>query len=375
MRKKIIVLGAGMVGAAIAVDLSEKYSVASADINAENLQKIEKHNINTICADLTNLKTIAEIISDFDLVIGALPGTIGFKTMETVIKAKKDIADISFFNEDPFLLDELAKKNNVTAITDCGVAPGMPNIFLGHHNRLMNVESFKFYVGGLPIARTMPYQYKAPFSPIDVIAEYTREVTMVEKGKIVKKEALSEIETIEFEPIGTLEAFNTDGLRSLIKTMSHIPEMSEKTLRYPGHASLMKILCDTGFFNEQPVNVNETPIKPIDLTSKLIFPIWKLKDDEEEFTIMRIIIKGTENGVFKTYIYNLFDKFDKKTKISSMSRTTGYTCAAVANLLLEGLYTKKGISPPEYLGADNKAFEAITSYLKDRDIEYKKTSV
>jgi saccharopine dehydrogenase-like NADP-dependent oxidoreductase len=133
MKKKIIVLGAGMVGAAIAVDLSKKYLVASADINAENLQKIEKHNINTICADLTNLKTITEIISDFDLVIGALPGTIGFKTMETVIKAKKDIADISFFNEDPFLLDELAKKNNVTAITDCGVAPGMPNIFLGHH--------------------------------------------------------------------------------------------------------------------------------------------------------------------------------------------------------------------------------------------------
>jgi saccharopine dehydrogenase-like NADP-dependent oxidoreductase len=131
----------------------------------------------------------------------------------------------------------------------------------------------------------------------------------------------------------------------------------------------MKILRNTGFFNEESININGTSIKPIDLTSKLIFPIWKLKEDEEEFTIMRIIIKGTENGVSKEYTYDLFDKFDKKTGMSSMSRTTGYTCAAVANLLLEGLYTKKGISPPEYLGADNKAFEAIISYLQDRNIE------
>ncbi len=196
---------------------------------------------------------------------------------------------------------------------------------------------------------------------------------MVEQGRIVKKEALSEIETMEFDQVGTLEAFNTDGLRSLIKTMPNIPEMSEKTLRYPGHAALMKILRDTGFFNEEPVYINETPIKPIDLTSKLIFPIWKLKEDEEEFTIMRIIIKGTENGAFKKYAYDLFDKFDKKTGTSSMARSTGYTCAAAANLVLDGLYNRKGISPPEYIGAESKAFEAVINYLKKRNIKYKQS--
>ena len=130
---------------------------------------------------------------------------------------------------------------NVTAIVDFGVAPGIPNLLLGYHQNTMKIDVYKCYVGGLPKKRTMPFQYKAPFSPVDVIEEYTRPARYVVNGEIVVKEALSEPEFLEFDEIGTLEAFNTDGLRSLLFT-NDIPNKIEKTLRYPDERSVRTIL-------------------------------------------------------------------------------------------------------------------------------------
>lgn len=368
--KKVSVLGAGLVGKAIAADLSKNFNVTSYDYNSDALFFLkDKLNINTVTADLSIKKEVQKAVKDADFVVCAVPGNMGFHTLKIIIEEGKNVVDISFFPEDAFELDKLAKEKNITAITDCGVAPGMGNIILGFHNQTMEISDYKCYVGGLPVERQWPFDYKAVFSPIDVIEEYTRPARYIQNNEIVIREALSDVEHLYFEGIGTLEAFNSDGLRSLMQTMK-IPNMIEKTLRYPGTTEYMKVLRACGFFDKHEVDVKGQMVSPLDLTSKILFPKWELKPGQEEFTVMRIIIEGKENGKAKKYTYTLHDKFDKSTNTSSMARTTGYTCTAALNLLAEGKYNDKGISPPEYLGRDKGNFNYIVNYLKNRNIIY-----
>lgn len=370
MKKKIVVLGAGLVGKAMAVDLQKKYYTIAVDINQDALKALNTdHGIETIYADIAEEETLNKIISDCDLVIGSVPSHMGLEILRNVIRAGKNIVDISFFQEDPFQLDELAKKNNVTAIVDCGVAPGMSNIILGYHNAQMNVDKFECYVGGLPETREWPWEYKTVFPPIECIEEYLQPGRFIENGNLIVKEALSEPELIDFPIVGMLEGLNSDGLRSLIKTMD-IPNMIEKTLRYPGITEYLRVLRDTGFFSYDEVQVGKNLIRPFDLTAALLFPKWRIQPGEADITAMRIIISGKENGQTKTYTYSLLDRFDSETNTTSMARTTGYTCTAVADLILSEKYNRKGISPPEYIGKVGNNFEYVKEYLEARGIIY-----
>ncbi|MFZ1806776.1 MAG: saccharopine dehydrogenase C-terminal domain-containing protein [Cyclobacteriaceae bacterium] len=370
MKKKIIVLGSGLVGKAMALDLANDFNVTATDLNLEALNSFKNSNVKTLQLDFSKIDDLKKVIEPFDLVVGAVPGFMGFQTVKAVIESGKNMVDISFFPEDPFLLDDLAKKNNVTIVTDCGVAPGMGNIILGYHNQRMKIEKYECLVGGLPVVREWPYEYKAVFSPIDVIEEYIRPARYVQNSAVVIKEALSDPENVHFDGVGTLESWNSDGLRSLIKTMPNIPNMIEKTLRYPGCVEYLRVLRDTGFFSYDPVDVGGQKVRPIDVTSKLLFPKWKLKPGEEEFTVMRIIIEGTENGQSKKYQYYLLDRTEKETGILSMARTTGYTCTGAVNLVIDGSFNRKGINPPEYLGEQEDHFQFMLQYLKDRGVHY-----
>ncbi len=360
----IVILGAGLVGGVMAKDLAKQHNVTSVDLSQKKLDKLS--SIKTICADISDTETLHKIIADTDLVVGAVPGFMGYKMMKDIIEAKKNIVDISFYPEDPFDLDELAKQKGVVAIMDCGVAPGMGNIILGYHNLNMKVVDYECLVGGLPEKREWPYEYQAVFSPIDVIEEYVRPARFVKDSQIITKEALSDTEIIDFEGIGPLESWNSDGLRSLIDTMPHIPNMIEKTLRYPGCVEYLKVLRESGFFSYDEIKVKGQKIRPIDVTSKLLFPKWEMKEGDKDFTIMRIIIKGKENGNDTIYRYDLLDRFQNNT--ISMARTTGFTCTAVVNLVLNGDYNRKGISPPEYLG-EHLTF--VKKYLEERSVFYK----
>lgn len=369
---KIIVLGAGMVGRAIAIDLSKNYNVTSVDINRDHLKIVENQGVKTMAKDLSNLDQIPKLLEDFDLVVSCVPGYMGFKIVESAIKAKKPTVDISFMPEDFMLLNDLAIQNDVTVIADCGVAPGMPNLLLGFHNKRMKVNDFFYMVGGLPKIRNYPFQYKAPFSPIDVLEEYTRPARCKENGKLVVKEALSEPQIYWFDKIGDLEGFNTDGLRSLLKTMDHIPNMKEKTLRYPGHIDQIKVLKSAGFFSIDPLKIGEKDISPIEFTSRILFDNWKLQPEEPEFTVMRVEISGIENGKEVTISYDLYDEYDPQTKQWSMARTTGYTATAAVNLIAKNMLRKSGVFPLEIIGENEDHFEFILNFLKDRNINYVK---
>jgi len=372
---KIIVLGAGMVGSAMAIDLSELHSVTVTDLNEERLAHVKQkcNSLQILQLDVCNHLQLKNVIQNYDLVICAVPGFLCFETLKQIILAGKNVVDISFFSENAFDLNELAIQQNVTAIVDCGVAPGMGNIILGYYNEKLKLTDFECLVGGLPKIKKWPFCYKAPFSPIDVIEEYTRPARYVENGNIITREPLTDCELVDFDKVGTLESFNSDGLRSIIFTMPHIINRKEKTLRYPGHVEYIRVLKESGFFSNDKMMVNGMEISPLDFTSKILFNEWKLGENEEEFTIMRITLKGSnENGEPLEIIYNLYDEYCSKTETSSMARTTGYTATAVANLCLEGIFSNKGIFPPELVGNHENCFNYIMNYLSERGVIYSK---
>ena len=375
MMKKILLLGAGRVGKAIADDLVRDFKVAAVDSDPRNLDQLTD-GVDARQANLTDPDgddTLRKICEPFDLVVSALPGHLGCRTLEHLIEFGKDIVDISFMPENPLSLDRKAKKRNVTALVDFGVAPGLNNFILGQFDRRMKVQSFECMVGGLPFKRTLPFEYKAPFSPVDVIEEYVRPARMRVNGREVVRPALSEVESVEVEEVGTLEAFNTDGLRTLLETLPHIPDMKEKTLRYPGHARWMKGLRDAGFFEEKPRDLRGVTVSPIEVTSALLEEKWALEPDEEEFTVMTIHIEGSEEGRKKEVWCRLFDRYDRATGFSSMARTTGYACTGAVRLLLDGVITSKGVLPPELPGSDPDSFGWMMRHLKERGIDIKFT--
>jgi saccharopine dehydrogenase-like NADP-dependent oxidoreductase len=371
--KKVAVLGAGMIGSVIAGDLSDEYNVTVVDKDSHKLNLLrENSSIRTIISDLNSEIKVQEIIIDYDLIICALPGYMGFKALKSIVSEGKNVVDISYSSEDPFQLDSVAIEKKVTAVVDCGISPGLSNLVLGYHNKKMEISSFKCMIGGLPVKKELPFQYKAFFSPIDVIEEYTRPARVVEDGKLVTKEAMTDSEIVEFENVGKLEAVNTDGLRTLLKTMK-IPNMVEKTIRYPGHIELMKIFKEIGLFSDEEIEISGKNIKPVSLTSKLVFPFWAPDENEEDFTVLQFSIVGKSDGKNIEHIYTVFDKFNPETKTSSMARTTGYTCCAVARFILEETYSRKGICPPEYLGADENCYNNVLAYLKKKGIKITKS--
>jgi saccharopine dehydrogenase-like NADP-dependent oxidoreductase len=171
---------------------------------------------------------------------------------------------------------------------------------------------------------------------------------------VVTEPALSDIEIMELQDVGQLEAFNTDGLRSLLSTMNHIPNLKEKTLRYPGHAELMLDYRNKGLFSDEKIAE----------TSKRLFEEWKLDKNEIEFTVLDIIIKGE----MKIINYHLYDEFDLDSQTSSMARTTGYTATASINLILEDLWNAYGVFPPEMVGVKPECMQFILQYLSRRNV-------
>jgi len=374
----ITVLGAGLVGSAIVEDLTQEidFCVTAVDVNPAVLQALTAEiPVRRICADVREPGRVAEVVADADLVICAVPGYMGFETLQRIIEAKKNVVDISFFPEDAFLLDDLAKAQSVTAVVDCGVAPGLSNIIAGYvDTQLDALDRFLCYVGGLPAIRQWPYEYKAVFSPIDVLEEYTRPARFVEYGQEIIRPALSDPELLDFPGVGTLEAFNTDGLRTLQRTLD-APFMKEKTLRYPGHIHLMRVFRESGFFDAAPVDVGGVSVRPIDLTSKLLFDRWRPQPGEEDFTVMQVIVEGERAGRRVRHTYDLLDRYDRATQTTSMARTTGYTATIIARQVLRGQFTQKGICPPEFIGRTPGCYADLLAGYAKRNIHLTETIV
>lgn len=385
MPTQAVVLGTGMVGSVIAADLARTrgWRVRAFDASREALDRCidrcERHGarpsaIETGEADLADTDVVAELVEPADIVIGAMPGRFGLATLETVIKAGRDYCDISFMPENPLDLHDFARRKGVTAVYDMGVAPGMCHLLSGLACRTLDdVERIQILVAGLPRHRHWPFEYKAGFSPSDVIEEYIRPSRVVENGRVVVKEALSEPELVDFEGLGTLEAFNTDGLRSLVDTLD-VPNMVEKTMRYPGHIELMRVFRETGFFSEEEIELKDgTKVRPLDVTESLLFPKWTFEDMEPDVTVMRVTAEGVHGRVPTRMTWNLVDHLDPETGFTSMSRTTAFPAAVMARMIADGSFRRRGLFAPEQLAGHKGLVERMFKELKARGVRYDAT--
>jgi lysine 6-dehydrogenase len=369
---RITVLGAGRVGNAIVRDLARDFEVTAVDASEAALARLAgASGVTTVAADLGDAGVIARLVAAADLVVGAVPGFMGFATLAAVIAAGKDVVDISFFPEDPFRLDGEARRRGVRAIVDCGVAPGCSNLFAGRLAASWErVDRFACYVGGLPVVRRWPWEYQAPFSPIDVIEEYTRPARLVTGGVHVTVEPLSDVELVDVPGVGTLEAFNTDGLRSLLRTVN-VPFMVEKTMRYPGHAEKILLLKKSGLLSEELVEIGGARVRPRDVTAGALMAAWHLGEDDEDVTAMIVSAEGVRGGEPVRWRADLVDRYDAAGRVTSMARTTGYTCTAAVRLLARGLWTEPGIAPPELLGREQACHDFMLADLARHNVVFR----
>ena len=191
----------------------------------------------------------------------------------------------------------------------------------------------------------------------------------MEHGQVVIRPALSEPELIEFDGVGTLEAFNTDGLRSLVETLD-VPFMKERTLRYPGHIELMRILRETGLFSKEPIQVGDVQVRPLDVMATLLFPKWTFQDMEPDLTVMRVTNEGELEGQPTRIVWNLLDHLDEETGFSSMSRTTGFPCAILSRMILDGTYVQPGVIAPETVGRSEGLLDKLLGELHKRGVNF-----
>ena len=360
----------------MAADLAKdnSYSVTVADINGPALEKIKQElRVDTIRTDLREKSQLQKLVAGYDMVVSAVPGFMGFETLKTIIEAGKNVVDIAFFPEDPFQLDPPAKAKGVAALVDCGVSPGMTSMLVGYaYHMLDEVDDALVYVGGLPQVREWPFEYRAVFSPVDVIEEYTRPARYIENGQLIVRPALSDPELIFFPGVGTLEAFNSDGLRTMLQTIK-AANMKEKTLRYPGHIEKMTLLRETGFFSKDEIVVNGVRVRPLDVTAALMFPQWKLQEGEGDLTILQVKVVGKRDGRTCGFQYDMLDRYDAATRTISMARTTGYPATAAVRMLNAGLYKSAGITAPEMLGKHPECVQFLLEDLSKRGVVYRET--
>jgi len=347
------------------------------NVRGENITRVHR-------ADCVRKETIRELLGTYNpqIVIGALPSKLGYDALRQVIEAGYNYVDISFMKEDPRKLDQLAREHCVTAVVDMGIMPGLGNIFVGHAVAKMNEDArfkcthFKISVGGVLTNPQPPFYYKAGFAPADVIEEYVRPARMKINGNIVTLAALTDVEQINFPGIGLYEEFNTDGLRTLLDL--DVDNMVEKTIRRPGHAELMRVFRDAGFFRKEGCVIVQTThglaqVCPLDVTQKLLFPHWKMEEGDEDITLMRVTASSS-NPTEKMLWWNIKVAYGWKEGCTSMSRATAYPCTTIARLILEGKISQTGVIVPETLGADNELFTEIIQRVSAKGIHIDTTT-
>jgi len=363
----VYILGGGTVGTAVVHFLSthpKDISITVVDINEKNLLKLKNIGVNAIKASILEEEIWDKISKEADLIVDTLPSKLGIFVFKRAVNLGINIVDVTYMKENPFVLDNQARKKEVIAVPDAGVAPGLSNLIVGHAiSEIEEVESVKIYVGGLPKRPIGPLKYCITWSAFDLLEEYTRPARIKINGKIIEVDPLSRVEKIKISGYGEFEAFYTDGLRTLLHTVD-VPNMEEKTLRYIGHLDIFKKLRELNLLDDQKIELKGCEISPKEFLAKLLeqnFRCRKIAD----ILIMEIIIEGERES--RRFV--IYDEFDDKTGLTAMSRTTGFTAGIVAQKILENKIRMKGIVTLEEIGMNKNLYHTIIDKLREQGIQ------
>ncbi|MHB1908687.1 MAG: saccharopine dehydrogenase family protein [Nitrososphaerales archaeon] len=395
----VVVLGSGLMGSSIALDLLGSNSVQKVtvvDTSQERLKALDqrasrvassgfsglKNKLETQELDITkNEDDVKKFLSGFDLGVGALPHGIAEKAVLLAVDSKIDFVDLIFSwrYEDRSEIDSKAKKNGVTIIPACGLAPGLTNILAKYGaDQMEEVDLVKICVGGIPEVPKPPLNYRIVFAVDSVLEEYSRDALIIRDGKRINAPALAEVEKLNFAdlPGNTFEAFLTDGLSTLPETLKKVKNMEEKTIRWQGHAEQIALLIDLGFFSERPINLPKrggSRVAPRALLSTLLDKKLAMHQGDRDMTLLRVDIKGRKrkgDRSTRVHEYEMIDHFDQDTQTTSMARTTAYPCSTVAQMILEGKITDLGFIPPELAIRDDR-FDELLARLSRKGLNIK----
>lgn len=368
-------MGCGNIGSVIAKDLAENLpsaKIVMADAVESQAKaaasNIGRDNVSSVKVDASNHKELVKALRMSDLAVGALPGSMGFQACKATVAAGVDMVDVSYMPENVMPLNKAAVKAGTCIVPDCGFSPGLSNMLVGHAvSQLDTVESVHILNGGLPEKAVPPLGYVVTWSVKDLIDMYSRKPVIVKNGRVRVVEAMSGLEEVMFTGVGKLEAFYTDGLRTLLHTVKVEGDMWEKTLRYPSHVEKIKVLKELGFFDEKPVNVDGSMIAPKELTAKLLQSTLK-RPDVRDIVAMLIEVSGTRRGKKVASAYRMLERYDKTHKITAMARATAYTASVTAQLVAKKAVREKGVVPPEKLGMIETFYGKFMKEIQRRGI-------
>jgi saccharopine dehydrogenase-like NADP-dependent oxidoreductase len=352
---KILVLGGGAQGRVIAADLARARpgdQITVADLRAPRLPTLP--NLGWLEIDLAEPANAVRLLGEHDFGVGALPARFGFATMRAAIEARRPLVDVSFCAQDALRLDPDARAAGIAILPDCGLAPGLSNLIAGEAVARRGVPNeLVIMVGGVAQDRTRPYGYVVTWSLDDLQEEYERPARIVSGGRPTTVPVFSGCERVSVDGVGDMEAFYSDGLRTLIETLPGVREMGEKTLRWPGHADAMRPLLATGRFIEE-MRAHCVVEPPLDLVAMRVRARW--------------------NGRAETT--TLVDRYDLESGLSAMSRTTALTTSAVAQLVAGGFPVEPGVRPLELVtrargsGAAPGAYEFVRAALERHGVSW-----
>jgi len=362
---RFLVLGAGAQGSAAALDLArtpgvEKVVLADVDVShaRDFLKPYIGKPIELHAVDATTPGAVRSLMRDVDAVACALPYYFNATMSRLAVDAGVHFCDLggkTEIVEEQMTLGPAAVAASVSVVPDCGLAPGMVNVLAqGGIDALDSTESVRMFVGGLPQNPHPPLNYQVVYSLEGVLDYYTTPVLVLENGEVAKKEALTEVEAVDFpEPVGRLEAFLTAGGASRMpyQYRGRIRSMSYKTLRYPGHAYLVKAMRDLGLYDDDPVRVDGWMVSPRDV---FIATVGRKLATETgaDLVALRVVVEGMKGGERRTITYELLDRYDEALGVTAMMRTTGYSLAAVAILQVQGVVPPGAHTPYESVPVD-----------------------
>ncbi len=340
--RRFLILGAGMMGRALAFDLVRsrgKDCLTVLDSNKESCESLNAWlGINVINLDVKDETKLHEQMTDADVVIVALPYQFNLSLMKRAIKAGCNFCDLGgndTIASEQLALDPDAKSAGVLCVPDCGLAPGMANVLAAHlTSEYDKVDKLTIRVGGLPQHPKPPLNYQLVFSVGGLINEYVEKCKTLRKGKITYTEPMTGLESVEFEGFGELEAFCTSGGAAWLPEMfqGKINTLDYKTLRYPGHCVLMKEILDSG--------IGQRDALERQLTSKLA-------GDEEDVVLVNVSAEGEMRGVKKGITLEIMDYYDKENDITAMMRCTSYPTSIIAQLMVDSKIPEHGVRTPE----------------------------